>query len=602
MQRRSLLGLLLASLLLVLPAPGRLAAEEGAEGPKVPEVFPLSAVRPGMKGTGYTVKAGTRIEPFEVVVLDVMRNFLNKQDVILVRCLGEAFASHRVAQGMSGSPIYIDGKIVGALSYTWGWEIEALGGITPIESMLAEGQRPLDDRPAGAEPPTELRTGPPGPMPEGEFTRPRPSAVEEAGQEMVPIGTPVCVSGFSSAGRRALAESMAPYGLDVRAAGGGAAGGKPARWADLDAPMVPGAALVVELMRGDYDVSVLGTCTHVDGDKVYGFGHSFNGVGQTLYPMSVGYVYTVVASRNISFKMGSGLREVGAVIQDRQSCIVGVLGQKAPMVPFDVRMRNVATGHEERFHFEVCENTLFFQQLLLIGLRECFAKGESVLGGNTKRYRMELKLKGVEEPWVYEDVIAGFDGGMSRLLIGLVDRVMIHPTQRASFESFRVDVDIDHVDRRADLVAVTAARDEVRPGEEVELTLRFRVREGGALAETSLPVRVPDDAPAGNLVIQVTGGDNVPAAVAAPVDVLDIPRLYDGFYKSTEVVAVVPTGRVDLDIDGRLVRGIPLSALPRLARSPEAASASLQPVTVKVRKDVPYVVAGAVPVTLTVVR
>jgi hypothetical protein len=215
---------------------------------------------------------------------------------------------------------------------------------------------------------------------------------------------------------------------------------------------------------------------------------------------------------------------------------------------------------------------------------------------------MTVKLAGVDEPWVYEDVIAGFDGGMSRLLIGLVDRVLIHPTQRARFESFQVDVEVDHVDRRAQLVAVTPSREEVRPGEEVELTLRFRLKEGGDLVELALPVRVPDDAPAGNLVIQVTGGDNVPAPVAAPVDLLDIPRLYDAFYKSTEVVAVVPTGRVDLDIDGRLVRGIPLSALPRLARSAEASSATLQPVTLKVRRDVPYVVTGVVPVTLGVRR
>jgi hypothetical protein len=580
-------AVLAAALLLLGPLAGA-RGEEATAGapPAAAEILPLEAVRPGMRGIGYTVKEGTRLATFEVEVLDVLRHFLPKQDVILVRCHGPGFASHRVARGMSGSPVYVEGRLVGALAYTWGWALEPLGGVTPIEAMLAEGRRPLEGRPTGAEPATPLR-------------RSRPAPRE--GRALEPIGTGVGVSGFSPAGRLAVSEALAPFGLDVHAAGGGVAAGAPGGWANLDAPMAPGAALVIDLLRGDFAVNVLGTCTHVDGDTVYGFGHGFNDLGETLLPMSVGYVYTVVASREISFKLGGAVREVGAILQDRPSGVVGRLGARAPMVPFAVTLENAVTGRREDFRFEVTANRVFFSRLMLLALREAFTKAEATLGPNTKRYRLEVQLAGVATPWSYEDATAGFDSGPQRILIGLVDRVMNHDSQRADFEWVKLYVAIEHTDRRAHVVAVTASRDEVRPGEEVELDVLLRQKEGGGLLRERLTVRVPATLPPGNVSIRVTGGDLAPVDVAAPVDVLDVPALYDAFLKSTDLVAVVPTGRVHLDVDGRLLPDLPLSAMPRLARSLEGAATALRPVTLKVRRPVPYVVDGAATVSLRIV-
>jgi hypothetical protein len=544
-------------------------------------------VRPGLRGHGLTVKAGTKIERFEVEVLDVMRNFLSKQDVILVKCLGDEFADHRIAQGMSGSPVYFDGKIAGALSYTWSWANAALGGVTPIEAMLAEGDRPLEGRPTGAEPPTPLR--------------PRKPASTDDGTALVPIGAPMTVSGFSPQSREALAREFGPLGMTVGAGGAPSAPGGAATWADLHAPMEPGCALVVDLLRGDFGASVLGTCTFVDGDKVYGFGHDFTMSGETLFPMSVGYVYTVVSSRQISFKLGGAIRQVGALVQDRPSGVVGVLGKDAPMVPFDVHFENAVTKRAEDFHFEVTPNTLYFQRMLTYALSEAFARAEATLGKNTKRYRLAVKLKGLE-PWTYEDVIAGFDSGFSRVMIGFVDRVLNNDRQRVEFESVKVDVEIERTDRRAGVEGAAASVDEARAGDIVPVVVALRRYEGGDVVRETIDVRVPRDAPLGDYVLTITGGDMVPADVAAPVDVTDIPALYAGFYKATELVAVLPTGRVDLDLEGRLVRGVPLSSIPRLVRSPGGDGATLRPVTEKVRKDVPYVIVGSQVVAIRVVR
>lgn len=562
-----------------------------------PEIFPLAAVRPGMRGYGLTVKAGTKIERFEVEVLDVMRTFLLKQDVILVRCLGPEFEDHRVAQGMSGSPVYFEGKVAGALAYTWSWARHALGGVTPIETMLAEGTRPEEGRPQGALPPTPLRT-PRTPKPVD-----RPAA--GASTDLRPIGTPLCVSGFSPAARAALAEDLAPLGLTV-AAGGGAGGAGPvgapgagAGWVDRTAVMEPGCALAVELMRGDFAAAAIGTCTYVDGSRVHGFGHEFQTLGETLLPMSVAYIYTVVASTEISFKLGGPLTPAGSVTQDRPSGITGYLDRPAPMVPFDVRMRNPVTKREESFHFEITPNTSLFQRLLIGAVQDCFTRAEATLGPNTKRYVITVDLEGLE-PWSYEDVIAGFDGGFQRVLIGLVDRVMNHESQRARFESVKLDVEIEHTDRRAEIVSAVPSIEEARAGESLTVDVLLRPRELGAPLHVALAVKVPADAQPGDYTFAVLGGDFVPADVPAARDVADLPRLFAAYGKSTQLVAVMPTGRVDLDLDGRLLRRVPLSSLPRLVRSPGGMDGSLRPVTEQVRKDVPFVVSGQRTVTLRI--
>lgn len=586
--RVALVSLLVLLLLGVtgLETPGAAAGDDpaGQDG----GIFPLSAVRPGQRATVHTVFSGTRVETFEVEVIDVIHNFLSKQDVILVRCLGDRVARTGVAEGMSGSPVTIDGKVLGALAYTWPWVKEPIGGVTPIEAMIEDGSRPLEGRASGAEPPTPLR-----------HERPRPFGAGRG--DLREIATPICVGGFSPEGSQRVVEALGELGMPVRI-GGGTVTGAPAGWANLDAPVVPGCALTVDMIRGDLSVCAIGTCTHVDGKRVYAFGHGFQDIGETLYPMSVAYVYSVVPKHDMSFKVGASLREVGVIRQDRQSGVTGELGAKAPMVPVHIALGNKTTGRVEDFNVEIVANRTMFQRMLMLAIREAFSKAERTLGANTKHFKLSVKLKGVEETWSYEDAFIAFDDGFSRLLITLVDRVMNHSTQRAEFERIDLDIRIENVDRRGSIEKVTASRDEVRPGEEVDLLVRVRMKEGGALVYERIPVRIPADAQAGDYAITLAGGDHVSADVAAPVDVLDIPKLYEAFYKSTELVAVLPTGRVNLDMDGRLLRSLPLSALARLARSPDMPGVRISPVTEKVRRPVPYVVAGSGRVVLRIVR
>jgi hypothetical protein len=556
-----------------------------------PRTFPLNDVRPGMKGYGLTVFSGTRVERFDVEVVDVLKNYLAKQDLILVQCLGERFEDHRIAQGMSGSPVFFEGRVAGAISYTWDWSKKALAGVTPIETMLAEGQRPLEGRPAGRE------SGRPPPF--RAATRAVSTGGDDEGTVLRPIATPVCVSGFSVAGLHALEERLGDAGFPIRA-GASPAGGA-GDWADLEAPMVPGSAMVVELMRGDYAATAVGTCTWVDGDAVYGFGHAFADAGETELPMAVGYVHTIVSSAKTSFKLGGALRPAGTVIQDRPSGVVGRLGARAPMIPFEVGFRNVATGRTETFRFEVTPNRLFTQSLVLTALGEAFGRAETTFGGNTKAYDLKVRVAGAGE-MSYADVVSGFDRGLSRVLVGLLDSLWVHPTQRAEIEAVRLDVEVEHVDRRANVVGAFPDRDEVLAGDEVGVRVRLRAREGGEETTVVLPVRVPESAPEGPFAIRVCGGDRVRADAPEPVDIEDVGRLYAAFCKSTELVAEVQTGRVSVDSRGELYRGVPTSALARIARSQGGDVPRLRRETERVRRDVPFVVEGERVVTVHVRR
>lgn len=579
---------LLLVLVACLGAP-RTARGEDPGAAAADRYLPLAAIVPGMRGHGFTVKAGTRLERFEVEVIDIAHNWLAKQDLILVRCLGEAFADHQIAQGMSGSPIYFDGKLAGALSYTFSWAKHAVGGVTPIHDMLAEGARAREGRPTGALPPTGLRA------PE------RSTATGEAAAEgpFRRIGTPLALGGFSPEGRARLAAALRTTGLHVVAApSGGAGGGGPGA---QEVAVEPGATITVDILRGDFSASALGTITEVDGDLVYAFGHPFETLGETLLPVSVGYVNTIVASREISFKLGGPSREIGALVQDRPSCIVCDRTLTAPMVPVRASFRNPITKREETFRFEVTPNVIFFQPMLQSALREAFTKAEGTIGPNTKRARMTVKLEGMPA-WSYEDTIGGFDAGFQRMIMHLVDRPLTHFNQRPRFESFEVDVEVEHTDRRSIIRAVVPDKDEVRPGQTVRLTVLLEDVEPGPLRTERIEVVVPLDAPEGNYGIEVMGGDMAPADAPAPQDIADLPALYAAFHKATELVAVLPRAQVDVDLDGHLLRRLPLSSLPRLVRSPDAYRLAVRGTASLVKRDVGYLVAGSEQVVVRVVR
>jgi hypothetical protein len=264
--------------------------------------MPLADVRPGMVGQALTVFQGTKPEPFKVRVVSVMRNFLPKQDVILIRAEDPRVEFSGIVAGMSGSPVYIDGKLVGAIAYAWSFAKEPLGGVTPIESMLAERRRP---RRAEKETYVErLRgsSGTPDALARGLGLPPLGPTTTLGEPHLLRASVPLSVSGFTARTVAELTDELRPTGLVPLQAGGGRRPGPPAA-----GHVEPGSAIGVELVRGDMSMVATGTVTYVNGSDILAFGHPLFGIGEVYLPLVDAEIHAFLPSLSQSFKMSSPL-------------------------------------------------------------------------------------------------------------------------------------------------------------------------------------------------------------------------------------------------------------------------------------------------------
>ena len=330
----------LVGLLLPLPLGLRPAHADGASNR--PDIMPVSEIHPGMKGYGLTVFQGTKPERFDVEVIDVLKNFRPKQDLILVKTPHPRLKITKVVAGMSGSPIYLNDKMIGAYAYGWSFGSEPVAGVTPIRNMLDELARPLPDRIDGW--PLKLSAGPPPRQrarararcaaslsgrarPLRRARARRAVGARARSRRLAPERAHAGLDADSARrhGSRSIAfaqQLMAPLGLEPLQAGGGGA-------QDATAPTryVDGGAIGVQLVRGDMSAMGLGTVTRVEGDKLVAFGHPMSELGVTALPTAIGRVHWILASDQRSFKIGMAVRDVGALVNDRQSAIV-VLAQR----------------------------------------------------------------------------------------------------------------------------------------------------------------------------------------------------------------------------------------------------------------------------------
>src|SRR5215471_19046984 len=320
----------------------------------------VDEVRPGMKGTGKTVFQGTKIEQFDVELLGVLKNYAPKQDMILARLSGGPLAKTGVIAGMSGSPVYIDGKLLGAVAFSFPFATEPIAGIQPIQQMLGL----LDQKPAPAqqkiagnglegepragilpsESPTsfiykqfeKLAAGTPLSqllLPQSLLSN-NPFSTSTGTASLTRIQTPLFVSGATPAALQQFGALFNTFGFTpVQGGGGGSAAGLAT---STPSKVEPGSSINVELIRGDISWSANGTVTYVDGNRVYAFGHPNLTAGPTDVPMSAGYVISLLPNLQNSFKLAVPLDVVGSFQQDRSTGIAGTVGVKSKMIPVTV--------------------------------------------------------------------------------------------------------------------------------------------------------------------------------------------------------------------------------------------------------------------------
>lgn len=489
------------------------------------EYLPVSQVRPGMTGVGYTVFEGTRIEPFGVVVLGVLEKVDFGTDLILVRITSGPVVEkgYGVIAGMSGSPVFIEGKIVGALAYAFSFSKVPIAGLTPIEQMV----RAFSPREAPPEQPStgyhlRLREG--SLAVEGQVFRRFVVAQEEgllqryaqARDTMIlrPIMTPIMVSGLGSRGLRFLERLLQPYHLKpIPGPGGGkVSGGK-------GSPLRPGAAIGTQLAKGDIDLTAIGTLTYVKGKEVLAYGHPVTLLGQVDMPMTSAYIHTIVPSLDISFKMGSPLEVVGAFTQDRSTCAGGELGRTSDLLPASFEIVDEDRGVHRVYRIEVIRQKELMNGLLYSLLAGALATTVSEADPGATTVRLRVRPEGFP-PIERQNTFSAANGGGSPLaaLLGLsagggplmemvevVETLTENRFRRVRIQEVEARVQVSERKRVAAIERAFADRDRVKPGEEVRITLEVRPYEQEPVTR-QVKVRIPQDTPSGRVLIGLTGG------------------------------------------------------------------------------------------------
>jgi hypothetical protein len=553
------------------PAAATVSSHHGATA-----IMPLSEVRAGMTGYGLTVFKGTKPERFDVRVLSVLHNFLPKQDIILVQSDDPRLLHSGIVAGMSGSPIYIEGKLAGALSYGWHFAKDPIAGVTPIESMMADLKRPLRGR--LATPVSEAANEPRGRRRRDDVVAaraatnvsdrspllarlPLPSLPEGQEPRLVRASVPLSLAGFGAAAFAELTKMFEPFHMVPLQAGGAGRGDNsgPSRFED-------GGSIAVELIRGDVSAAGTGTVTHVDGNKVLAFGHPMFNVGEIYLPIATAEIHTFLSALSSSFKMASPLREIGSLVQDRQAGIIGDTSQHADMIPVHVRVGGPGRP-EQDFHFEVVRHRFLTPMMASTVVSNAASNAASDVADATILVKSNLAVRGYK-PLELVDQIYSPDGVSPRTLamttgLKAISDILFNPFAPANLDKIDIDVSVDYKADVAEIVGVALNSDELEPGSRPNLYVTLRPYAGTEYVK-AVPVDVPRALAGQTVKVVVSAGNMTKPDVAAPESLGGlIDNLRKG-YDATSIVVGLETPDEGVTLRGSVIPDLPGSVIDTL--------------------------------------
>lgn len=539
--------------------------------------MPVSDVKPGMKGYAVTVFSGEKTDRFEIEVVDVVHDYLPKQDAILFRSPDPRMVHSGIVGGMSGSPIYIDGKLVGALAYGYRFNKDPMGGITPISNMLAVDKLPF--RPEAMVRPKvgqgTTRAGTTGwadailglgvsPLP----PRRRPQELSDMGG-LVPLGAPMSVSGFGPAATRLLAEELDV--LPVRGGSGkgqGEASAEPKKWA-------PGDSVSVVLIRGDNSAAPNGTVTWVGGkrgERLLAFGHPMFDAGPSNLPIADARVHTIISSVERSVKLSSPLTTRGTMIQDRQAAISLRTDLVAPMIPVTTRLFAAEAEIGERvYSSEVAEGVSLTPSLIAGLLVDAAEEGASdstevmavidhTIGIETSRGPRSITIS---DEYFFERGLDLRSLGRSRGIL-VLRALLDNQHEVARIRSVEQSVRLTYGAEVEMIEEVRLAQGEVRAGELVALDVTLRAHRGERRRER-VDLRIPEDAGDQEIQIHLVGGDYVRPYRPMPNNLDDVVDTLEAAYPARSLVVSIYREDEGLSTRHGLLDEVPSSILETLA-------------------------------------
>jgi len=446
-----------------------------------PEIMPVDEIKIGMQGIGKTVVSGTKLEEFGVEVLGIMKNKGPAGDLILVRTYGDVIDRiGGIAQGMSGSPVYIDGKLVGAVAYGWSLTDHKVGMVTPIGDMLKLWDLP-DNYNATMQ-----------------FAKTIP--------DFEPVATPLMVSGFSGHALTMLQDKLKPFNLVAYEV-------VDAPSDVVFAPLEPGSAVGVELVRGDVSVGALGTVTYVEENKVLAFGHPFLKKGNIGYFMTNAYVFSTVNGLENSFKVGTTGEPIGVVNQDRGAAIAGYLGRYPTIIPVRIIVKDNDTGRIQDSAVQVIKDEQLSSILSATTMFNVIDKTIDRVGPGTAKVSFEISGRNMPVEVITRENMFYSPASIGEAAVGefLDAMVMLTGNQYNPVDlmDVKIHVSVSEERRTATIMEAQTKTPSVKPGESIEIGVKIKPFRGEPIQRV-VSFTVPKDQPAGPLTLEVRGGGMVP--------------------------------------------------------------------------------------------
>jgi len=450
-------------------------------------IFPLREVHAGQHAIGKTVFQGNKIEEFQVEILGILENVGPRQNVILARLSGGPLAETGVMQGMSGSPVYMDGRLMGAVALAFNFSKEPIAGIRPIEEMLAVGD--------SGQPPAAPKVA----------SNKAASNADAFGSKLIDIATPVSFSGFTAGTLDQFAPQLKKLGLEPRQ--GVSSGGKLPPKLGTPASLRPGDMIAVELLSGDMSVGAEGTVTAVDGKSIYAFGHQFMSVGNTELPFARAEVITLLPNLNSSFKISSPLEWMGAITEDRSTSIYGELGRKAETIPVSLTVKDGRRAPLV-YHMQMIQDRVLSPYIVQTAVYSAMDATERTLGLASYSLRGGVEFVDGAPPLKLDNTYAGdynvplqASSGVSAPLASILGAGF----DALKIKSINLEIEASERKRFLQVDQITASPKQVHPGGTVELAVTL-TGENGLEVQKSVRYRVPVGATAGALNFTVSDG------------------------------------------------------------------------------------------------
>jgi hypothetical protein len=485
------------------------------------DTMPVSQIHKGMKGYGVTVFEGTKLERFDVEILGVLNNIGPGQDLILARVDGDVIRRAGVIAGMSGSPIMIDGKVIGALSYSWQFAKEPVAGITPIGEMLklaeatggssANARLAATPRMTGSEFLSAIANHKTDELFEkmsaGAYGA-TPAAAQFGGAH--PIAVPLSMSSFSPETITRFGKYLDAMGFMAVPSGATTSSAKASDDASAKKPFVPGDPIGAVLLNGDFSVAATGTVTYTDGDRVYAFGHPFLDMGEINFPMAKSEIVTVLPNLASSFKFANTGSIVGAFTQDRSVGIMGSVGSAAETIPVELTVEGA--GPAKTYHVNVVRHPQLSPLILAMATDSVVANAQRAAGERTVVMDSEINVKGFAPIHLRE----GWAGAQARqsipaYLAVVAGYVMSNEFHDATIESVKIHLRHDDQLKTAKLLEaslVSSNKRRISPGDTVKVRTVLKPFRGEPFVET-FDVKVPEDQAPGAAYLIIGSGSMI---------------------------------------------------------------------------------------------